>query len=117
MHPLVEVEQLQAAAMIGHRRVAPDQLAESRTVDVAHAGEVEEQVLLAAVEQFLDLIPEHGQGVAQREGTVEIQDNDVSSLANIDRQTHFENPPSVMSPGRRSGRWRQAGPDPLCRLV
>src|SRR5262245_16679046 len=55
---LREVEQFQAASRVFSRRVAGDQFAYARAVDIADPAEVEDDLVLARIEQFAD-------GVAQ----------------------------------------------------
>src|SRR5262249_26988947 len=71
---LREVEQLQAASGVLGRRVARDQLAYARAVDVADSAEVEDDLVLARIEQFAD-------GVAQLH----------AAFADGDLAEHFQN--------------------------
>src|SRR5215207_11175420 len=54
--PLPQVEELEAAALTADRRIGAYDLAETGAVDVRHVGEVEDDLLVALVDEAVDLV-------------------------------------------------------------
>lgn len=85
---LTEVEELEFAARVAHGGEAADEFSDTRTVDVIHVGEVEDDFFLAALNQAVDGIAEIANFVAENDTAVNVENGDVGNFARVNRDRH-----------------------------
>src|SRR6266508_3886946 len=76
---LRQVEQLETPALAAHRRVRAHDLAEPGAVDVRHAGQVQDDLLVTLVDEAVDLVLEQFIAFSQRDLALQIKDDDVAN--------------------------------------
>src|SRR5262249_28372992 len=76
------MQQLELSSLVGHRGVAPDQLADTGRVDRGHFLHVDQDVLLAFLDQFVDRFAKLHVAGTDRDLAFQIQNLDAAgSLA------------------------------------
>lgn len=98
VHFFRQLEQLQFAALVLHRRICADQLAYARAVDVVDVAQVQQNLFLALAEQVLHCVAKNYAAFAERYSSAAIDNAHPIHLARADFQIHWEAslPPSVM---------------------
>src|ERR1700674_1415762 len=71
---LRQVQQLQVPALILHRRVPADQLADSRAVDVVHVSQVQQNQFSLILQQSPNRLSQQSAAVAEDDATTQIHD-------------------------------------------
>src|SRR5262245_41048312 len=85
---LREVEQLQAASGVLGRRVARDQFAYTRAVDIADSAEVKDNLVPARIEQFTDGVAQLHAAFADGDLAEHLQDDYIAYCAFSNFQLH-----------------------------
>ena len=80
------------AAPAGYGGKAAHELTQPRTIDVAHFGKIEQNVLLPVVEVLLDGVPQRSHLFAYGDPAVQVQNHYVAAFTNMDFQTHEQIP-------------------------
>src|SRR4051812_3905574 len=74
VNPFGHVQQLQAAAATGHRRMRSDNLTNPRAVDVRNLAEIENDLLASLVHQAVNLVFQLRISVAEDQFPLQVQD-------------------------------------------
>jgi hypothetical protein len=87
---LVQVHQLEFAALVAQGSVVAHQLADARAVDVDHALEVEQDLLIAFTDEFLHRVAQLARALSQTKLAADINDGDVAygSRTCLNRHVH-----------------------------
>ena len=106
LDPLGHVQQLQRSAVLHHRRVRLDDLAEPGAVHIGHVAEVEQDFLPALLHEALHLVLQHDvAAVTQRDLARQIHDHHVANGPFRDLHASSTRLPhsASLSPARKGG--------------
>ena len=93
---IVEVEKLQFSILPAHGGKGAHELAKPGTVDVADIAHIEQEFLLAAIQQIGNYVPQCSAFFAQNNAAADIHDNDIAGVSSAGCHVHC-NPPLKMS--------------------
>jgi hypothetical protein len=81
VHFLRQLQQLQVALPAFHGCVAADELADSRTVNVIHVGEIQQNHRAPIVQQSANRLSQESAALAQNDAATQIHNSNVSGIA------------------------------------
>src|SRR6187200_2476731 len=73
LNALGEVQQLQLPPLTAHRSIRADDFTQARAIDVGHAFEVEQQLLLVLLDERIDLVLQELVAFSERHLPLEVQ--------------------------------------------
>src|SRR4026207_1909165 len=86
LNALGEVQQLQLPPLTAHRSIRADDFTQARAIDVGHAFEVEQQLLLVLLDERIDLFLQKLGALSERNLPLEIQNRHPTDDPLVDLQ-------------------------------